>query len=73
MSGEVVRAETEVRLCPSGRDAGRTAPGWQAQGLAAGGRRDWSVTSSVEFSFSWQPQEMLKRMVVYQTAFRHVK
>lgn len=27
-----------------------------------------------ELSFySWQPQEMLKRMVVYQTAFRQVK
>ena len=27
----------------------------------------------VFFVFSWQPQEMLKRMVVYQTAFRQVK
>lgn len=23
--------------------------------------------------YSWQPQEMLKRMVVYQTAFRQVQ
>lgn len=30
--------------------------------------------SSMElFFFFWQPQEMLKRMVVYQTAFRQVK
>ena len=34
-----------------GRDVGRAAPGWQAQGLAPGGRRDWLVTSSMEFFF----------------------
>lgn len=34
-----------------GRDVGQATPGWQAQGLAPGGRRDLLVTSSVELFF----------------------
>lgn len=54
-----------------GRDT--VASGWQPQSLAPGGRPYLFLTSGGELSFySWQPQEMLKRMVVYQTAFRQV-
>lgn len=73
VSGEAVRPKRKPGCVRLGRDVCRAAPGWQAQGLAPGGRRDQLVTSSMEFFFSRQPQEMLKRMVVYQTAFRQVK